>query len=321
MTPEEYLSELASQQNLTDNERDTISSKHLSLREKLRELLPVEGDFLTGSYPRYTMIRPNEEEKFDVDFFLAFSNEVFGEYELPELLEMVKDALEEIKDEEEDVVDIIEQNRSIAVDYKGNFQIDVVPAIEIERDELYKIFDKRTQTPIKSNPKLHSKNLSEANEESAFGSVKRLVPIIKLLKFWKREKCDYVKSFHIELLAVEILQGEAIATFSSGLKRFFSRAPEYLDEASLADPANEENLVDTYLDEEGTRNEILTLIEQEKENAELAHQYEEDGEDDKAIEEWKRLFESGGSESKGGRRRKSDGPRVVTRFPKQHCDV
>ena len=263
MSPEEYFVRLLTTLNLTDKEREQISEKHLSLREKLREKLPVEDDFLTGSYPRNTMIRPNGDYKYDVDFFLAFSDEDFGEYELPKLLEMVKNALEEIKGEDPDITNIVSQNRSIGVEYKNGFQIDVVPAIEIAKDELYKIFDKRTQEPVKSNPKLHGKNLSEANENTESGSVKRLVPIIKLLKAWKRDKCDYVKSFHLELLAVEILKDEPIEKFSSGLTKFFNNASEYLQEASLTDPANSENLIDAYLDEDGTREKLLELIGQE----------------------------------------------------------
>lgn len=139
MSPEDYFNELLSNLNLTDEERKQILDKHIALRERLREMLPVEDDFLTGSYPRNTMIRPNGDDKFDVDFFLAFSNDTFGEYELPKLLEMVKSALEKIKNENEDIENIIDQNRSIGVEYRGNFQIDVVPAIDIEKEKLYSL--------------------------------------------------------------------------------------------------------------------------------------------------------------------------------------
>lgn len=321
MSPEEYFTELLSKLNLTEAEIQQISDKHFSLRESLREKLPVEDDFLTGSYARNTMIRPLGDEKSDVDFFLAFSNEDFGEYELPKLLELVKAALEEIKEEDPDIIGITEQNRSIAVEYKDSFQIDVVPAIELVKDEIYKIFDKRTRQPVESNPKLHGSNLSEANQSTEYGSVRRLVPIIKLLKSWKRDKCDYVKSFHLELLAVEILKDEPIETYSSGLTKFFSTASEYLQEASLTDPANDENLIDVYLDEDGTRQELLDLIATESEIANSAYQYEAEGDNDEAVSEWSRIF---GSDEEGGRGSvspKSSGPTIITRPPKQHCYV
>ncbi len=321
MSPEEYFADLLSTLNLTDEEREQISEKHLSLREELRERLPVIDDFLTGSYPRNTMIRPNGDDKFDVDFFLAFSNDDFGEYELPKLLSMVKEVLEKIKDNDPDIVKITEQNRSIGVEYLGDFQIDVVPAIEIEKDVLYKIFDKRSRQPVESNPKLHGKNLSDANESTEFGSQRRLVPIIKLLKSWKRDKCDYVKSFHLELLAVEILKDEPIETYSSGLMKFFTSSSEYLLEPSLTDPANDENVIDEYLDEDGTRQDLLNLIAVESETSKTAISYENEGDNDNAVREWRNIFESDEGITNDSLGPKISGPTIITKPPKQHCNV
>jgi hypothetical protein len=321
MTPQDYLEDLASKLNLTDEERQRISEKHNDLRQRLREELPVEDDFLTGSYPRNTLIRPKGEDKFDVDFFLAFSNDDFGEYELPELIEMVNDARKEIKQSDPEIQGISEQNRSIAVEYDNGFQIDVVPAIEIEKNKLYKIFDKRTRQPVESNPKLHGERLSEDNEATQYRSVKRLVPIIKLLKSWKRDKCDYVKSFHLELLATEILRDEPIETYSSGLTKFFSTAGEYLQSATVTDPANEENIIDAYLDDDGTRQELLDLIAAERETAELAYRYESEGDYNRAVSEWKEVFESDDGESGGREESISGGPTIIARPPKQHCNV
>lgn len=314
MSPEEYFTKLLGALNLTDKEREQISEKHISLREKLRENLPVEDDFLTGSYPRNTMIRPNGDDKFDVDFFLAFSNDDFGEYELPKLLEMVKDVLEKIKDDDPDIVNVTEQNRSIGVEYRGDFQIDVVPAIEIEKDVLYKIFDKKSRQPVESNPKLHGKNLSDANESTEFGSQRRLVPIIKLLKSWKRDKCDYVKSFHLELLAVEILKDEPIETVSSGLTKFFKASGAHLQDASLTDPANDKNIIDAYLDEDGTREMLLKLVDQERQRSENASQFENDGENENAVKEWKSIFESDDGKM-NSKMPKPGGPVVIESSP------
>jgi hypothetical protein len=321
MSPEEYFNELLANLNLSSQEIDQISKKHLSLRERLRELLPITDDFLTGSYPRNTIIRPIGQDKFDVDFFLVFSNDTFGAYELPKLLEVVKIALEKIRDEDSDIVKIQQQNRSIGIEYRGNFQIDVVPAIEIEKDRLYKIFDKKTRQPIDSNPLLHGKHLSEVNRNTECNSVKRLVPIIKLLKSWKREKCDYVKSFHLELLAVEILQENLITSFSSGITRFFSSGMNYLQDVSLVDPTNTENLIDEYLDNDGVRGQLLELIAKEREIAENALYLEEVGEKEKAISEWKKIFSWGDDSKNVATSLIPRVPTIITTPPKQHCNV
>ena len=303
MTVEEYFKSLANKQEIKQEEQDFISQKHNFLREKLREKLTIEDDFLTGSYGRNTMKRPTGDEKFDVDFFLVFNKKNYGEKELPDLLKEVKDALDEIKGLDEDILEVDDkQKRSIGVIYKNNFRIDVVPAIEIEKDKHYKIFDKKTQQAVESNPKLHGENLTSANEATASGSVKRLVPIIKILKCWKALKCDYVKSFHLELLVTEILKSEEIKSFSFGLGKFFNDAGDWLLEAGFPDPANEENVIDEYLDDDETRNDLLVLIAEEKKLASNTLRLEKSGDFNGAIEIWKKLFEPAEDESfrKGG---------------------
>jgi hypothetical protein len=315
MTTEEFFKALAHKLELTQEESDRISKKHNWLREKLREKLPIEDDFLTGSYARSTMIRPKDEEKFDVDFFLAFSKQDYGESELADLLKIVKTALEEIKSNDSDIEKIDDkQRRSIGVIYKDNFQIDVVPAIQIEKDKLYKIFDKRTQTAIKSNPKLHSKNLIDANEATASGSVKRLVPIVKILKSWKRVKCDYLKSFHLELLVVETLKDTGITSFSAGITKFFNNVNLQLQ---LTDPANSENIIDTYLDEDGTRNDLLSLIASEREIANKAIELEKNGDDDGAVAEWKKIFEEYDEDKGDSYNFQPSGPMIIRNPAKQ----
>ncbi len=154
---------------------------------------------------------------------------------------MVIDALHTIREENSDLAITVineEQRRSVGVEFGNNFQIDIVPAIQIEKDKLYKIFDRRTLEAVKSNPKLHGELLSKANENA--GGL--LVPLIKILKAWKREKCDYVKSFHIELMAVKIFTGSTIESIPKGLATFFESAEGYFEKACLKDPANNDTV-------------------------------------------------------------------------------
>lgn len=290
MTTTEYFDDLLSEISLKlgDDERNLIEEKQNALREKLREKLSLQDDFLTGSYKRHTIIKPKDDnEKFDVDLFVAFDKENYGESELSDLRQEVIDALHEVESEDTEFgITAInkDQRRSIGVEFGNNFQIDVVPAVQIEKDVLYKIFDRRTLDAVKSNPKLHGKLLSEANEET--GGL--LVPLIKILKTWKREKCDYIKSFHIELMAVKIFTGTTIESIPKGLLTFFESAGDYFSKACLKDPANNEMLIDEYLDKDGTREQACTLIETEKVVAKAATDAGENGDD--AVKEWEKVF-------------------------------
>jgi len=292
MTTKEYFESLLEKISLKlgDDERNLIEEKQSALRERLREKLSLQDDFLTGSYKRHTIIKPkNDGEKFDVDLFIAFDKEEYGESKLADLRQEVIDALHEIESEDTELgITAIneDQRRSIGVEFGNNFQIDVVPAVQIEKDELYKIFDRRTLEAVESNPKLHGKLLSEANESTEG----LLVPLIKILKAWKREKCDYVKSFHIELMAVKIFTGTTIERIPKGLFTFFESAEAHFSEACLKDPANSEMLIDEYLDKDGTREQICALVEAEKAVAKTAVDAEENGKNDDAIKEWEKIF-------------------------------
>lgn len=296
MSVEEYFKDVLDEISikLDDKERELIQKKHNILREKLNEYLDIRDDFLTGSYARATLIKPkNSDDKFDVDVFVAFSNDDYGEKELEELREVTIKALKDIKDKYPELgITAINENqrRSVGLEFGSNFQIDVVPSIELEKDVNYKIFDKISLKPVKSNPKLHNEKLKEANEKSSSGTIKKLVPIIKILKSWKREKCDYLKSFHLEMLAIKILGNTSIQSFSQGIGKFFSNIEKYTQEACLKDPANEENIIDEYLDEDDNRNQLLLLIEKEKRIAERALELEKEEEEEKAIKEWIKIF-------------------------------
>src|SRR5262245_49264148 len=133
MTASEYFTKLLEEITLKlgDDERNLIETKQNALREKLRAKLPLCDDFLTGSYKRHTIIKPkNDDEKFDVDLFVAFSNEDYGEAKLADLRQKVIDALHAIKKENTalGITAINEtQRRSVGVEFGNNFQIDVVP--------------------------------------------------------------------------------------------------------------------------------------------------------------------------------------------------
>lgn len=300
MTTTEYFKQLLKNVSLglDDDDRKMIQEKQNALREALRNELPITDDFLTGSYPRHTIIKPDGDNKFDVDVFVAFSNEDYGETDLAELREMVVDALEKIKKNKPELgISKINdtQRRSVCVEFDNDFQIDVVPAIEITNGKLYKIFDKKTLKAVKSNPKLHGAILSEANTQSG----EMLVPIIRILKSWKRSKCDYMKSFHLELLAVKVLGDEEIETYAQGVAKFFAEASAKLEKACLKDPANDEYYIDAYLDDDKNRDKLLQLIATENKKAQEAIKLEEDGEGEKAVKAWEEVFESK-SKSTGG---------------------
>jgi len=293
MTVEEFLSNFCSSIELTEKQRDKVASRHKKLRKKLREKLELADDFLTGSYAKHTMIRPlDEEDKFDVDFFVTFSGDDHDESELEDLKNEVLNGLEDIEKDDNLIESVRPQDCSIGIIYSDEFQIDVVPAIEIEKDEIYKIFERQSGEPVMSNPKLHANLLTKANDASESGGRKRLVPMIKLLKYWKRMHCDYVKSFHIELLCLRLIGEEKIDSFSQGLSRFFDLAPDYVRDHDLIDPANERNIINEYLNsDEDKLDAFITQLENAQGRVDNALELERNGDEQGSLKEWRKLFE------------------------------
>lgn len=279
-------------------EKCQIIKAHRFLREKLKEYLSImeefesSGDediysFLTGSYKRDTLIRPPK----DVDFFIVLKEDDYKDFSPAEVLNLLHAVIVDIFPKKEEG-EIRVKTHSITIDYTNEFGIDVIPAFEDGRNfRIPHVPQGGEEEWLVSNPRVHQKVVSEANEKSEG----KLVPIIKLIKSWKRDKCVPenidVKSFHLEMLAVKILGAGEVENYSSGLAKFFDESIQYLDEPCIPDPANPTNYIDGDL-EDSDRTKLIELVSKDGEFAQAALSFEEEGEDDKAIVEWKKVFTS-----------------------------
>ena len=123
-------------------------------------------------------------------------------------------------------------------------------------------------------------------------------------------------------MAVKIFIGNTIDSIPEGLVTFFVLAPEYFEKACLTDPANEEKLIDEYLDIDNTREEIISLIDTEKEIAKTAIENEQSGDESSAIENWKDIFISNTIVSNVNENSiSSSGPTIINSPSKLWCDV
>lgn len=307
-----------------------VISKYKELVELLQKelkVLPTEDEenkpsyFLTGSYRRHTMIRPPK----DVDLFIVLDS---GEYQDSELNDLVtpkvliaklKGALENVFSDNDDI-EIEEQRHSVTVVYNESFSIDVIPAFETNDGEAYKIPDIETGKNgryITSNPKIHYEYINKINESTKVGGKKRFKRIARLLKFVKRKRFNSeptkIRSFHFELLAAKIIGVAKINSYAEGIANFFSKAEEYFDKPSIEDPANKENMVDDYLDD--LDSQAKESIKSELSNlsciSDKAIELENSGDDEGAINEWKKIFSINEDSEKGG-----GVPFVITSTPR-----
>lgn len=245
MSLNSLLSDFLSDKVEPDIERDRIKDAHIEIRAMVEELLEdvYETSFVMGSYKRHTLTRRlSDDEKYDVDVMLVLNEDE----DLSGLLDTMEIVAQSIVDQVDEIESYRRQKVSIGLRYKDNFSIDMVPS-QLNDDGTYNIYDDREQKEVKTNPLKHVETISALNANRN----NLLVPLIKLAKRWKQENAPkMMKSFHLEMLAVQIFNENEIPNLRDGLKLFFSEAKRLTDDkAKIIDPVGGHD-ISAYLDSE-----------------------------------------------------------------------
>ena len=132
-----------------------------------------------------------------------------------------------------------------------NLGIDIVPCFHIkpldssQQDFYYIPRGDASGRWLKTNPKIDahiSKNLHDRHN-------KKLKGVIKLLKYWNREKnAARIKSYHLETLAWHVFHNHTsgVTSISEGVRYFFNNTRPYL-ENPMYEATGYGELIDTYL--------------------------------------------------------------------------
>lgn len=225
---------------ITGLQRSTVSSRQQNVRNAIGKELVVIETFLTGSYSRRTLISPLDEA--DIDIFLVLDPSYFHHYNGQNggpagLLDLVKRTI--IKTYPR-TPDISRNGQAISIQF-SDFIVDVVPAFNRDGGG-YLIPNSITQTWLSTDPKRHSEIWVNHNSNHNGD----LIPLIKMLKAWNRSINSYFRSFHIEVLALQILTRVQISDFHSGVRYFFDKGRTYITKKNW-DPAGYGDDVGAYL--------------------------------------------------------------------------
>lgn len=231
--------------NLLANRRNTDSSFPWLL----------EGDFLSGSYARGTKLHPLD----DIDVMIVLdgagliptgisdthyvrgNNEgknspIHNHLGIDNLLNSysVLNAFQKsLKLSHPDSV-IKKNGQSVNVKLTSyNLGIDVVPCfhikpIDLSQQDFYYIPKGNNETGwLKTNPKIDAIISTQLHDKHN----KNLKSIVKLLKYWNREKNnDRIRSYHLETIVWYVFHNHdsSVTTISEGIKYFFDNAESYL---------------------------------------------------------------------------------------------
>jgi hypothetical protein len=138
---------------------------------------------------------------------------------------------------------------------------------------------------LETDPKKHVAIMSAANKAHS-GS---LVPLVKMIKGWNKSHGAFFRSFHIEVLALEILNNVRITDFPSGVRFFFDRARSVVSGKNL-DPAGYGDDVGSYINSPTKVAEAVSLLQTAHNQSLRAEQLAVRGDIRGSIEAWSKLF-------------------------------
>jgi len=233
----------------------------------------LDGDFLSGSYARGTKLHPLD----DIDVMIVMdgtglvpvglntthylrgnaegkNSPVHRYLGLDNLLNShsVLEAFQKALAQSHPDSTIRKDGQAINIKLKSyNLGIDIVPCFHIkpvdstQRDFYYIPLGNGNPSWLKTNPQIDaeiSKHLHDRHN-------KKLKSIIKLLKYWNREKnADRIRSYHLETIAWWVFHNHAsaITSISEGVRYFFQNARPYL-ENQLKEAYYTDRFVDAYM--------------------------------------------------------------------------
>ena len=116
------------------------------------------------------------------------------------------------------------------------------------------------------------------------------MPLIKMIKGWNKKNGGFFRSFHLEVLALQILQDVTITDFPSGTRYFFNKARDVVRQKNL-DPAGYGDDIGAYLNTMPKIDDAARRFQSAYESALKAEQYASVGNIRDAVALWSKIFD------------------------------
>lgn len=307
----ELLSDIEPSATTTDN----ASSAHTELRDFLKDDADFkeyhERTFLSGSYKRDTAIRPRtkngQTNRPDVDIVVVTKHTCDDDPK-----EVVDFLYKTLKKE---YTNIRRQARSVGIE-SSKADMDVVPIIP--DGTMYRIPDRKQEKWIKTNPPGHTTWTTETN--TAAGG--RFKPLVKLMKWWRRENptiSKKPKGFVIECIIAECMDyketyyGELFVKTLGNIVEKYKRDVLLNNVPSIADPGGSGISVTDGI----TSDAFNGFYNKVKKHAELGRKALKEIDPEEATKLWKQIFGDRFPKTEGTNSKSLLAPAVTTQatFP------
>lgn len=269
---------------ITDLQASVVSTRQNGIRKALDVELSVLDSFLTGSYARNTMIAPLKEA--DVDIFVVLDAKYFHNYNNGQnggqagLLDLVKRALLRTYTK---TPSISRNGQAVTITFV-DFRVDVVPAFHRQGGG-YLIPNSLDQSWISTDPKKHVELVSVSNKVHNGD----FVPLVKMIKGWNKNSSQFFSSFHLEVLALQVLQDVTITDFPSGVRYFFDKARLLISQKNL-DPSGYGGDIGGYINTRDKIQSATTKFQLAYDRAIKAEDFESRGYTKDAVDMWIKIF-------------------------------
>jgi hypothetical protein len=291
---------------LSDIEPSATTKSNASARHtELRDFLAADAEFkehhiqtfLSGSYKRDTAIRPRilngTVARPDVDIIVVTDYTL--EDDPKDVIDAVFEAVQRLKNKRTSYTAIRRQARSIGVE-TTTVDMDVVPIIAPEgmEETLYianRQYESTSEKWLVTNPPGHTAWTVEMNRNSGG----RFKPLVKLMKWWRRENptiSKRPKGFVIECIIAQCFNAEETdyeRLFLGALDAIVSKYEPYITARippQIADPSVPENYVTsglTFDAFEGFYNKVKT-------HAEIGEKIRTETDPDEELKLWRKIF-------------------------------
>ena len=262
---------------ITGLQKSTVSTRQENVRNVVGGEMDVLDSFLTGSYSRSTMIAPLSEA--DIDIFIVLDPKYYEANGQVSLLDKAKRALLKTYTK---TPKISRNGQAVTITFT-DFVVDVVPAFK-RKGEGYLIPNSVQKVWIATKPKTHVDIMAKKNKNHSGD----LVPIVKMIKGWNKNRNYSFVSFRLELLAIEIFENVTISDYSSGMRYFFDKGRERI-KYKAKDPVPYGGEI-SGLRNITTQKEAVNKFETAYNRAIKAEQYAKNGNIENTVDEWRKIF-------------------------------
>ena len=110
-----------------------------------------------------------------------------------------------------------------------------------------------------------------------------------MIKAWNRTINDHFRSFHLEVMALQILDGVKISDYPSGVRYFFDKGRSYVKQKN-PDPAGYGGDVGSYLNTREKIDDAVSRFETAYTRAIKAEDYANRDDIKEAVSMWRKIF-------------------------------